>query len=72
MIELIHALPPVGRNIWNQCDCRSFNIGIEGGNEPHAAVFAISSEVVALLAEIQAEISLTIYAPHRYPADGSA
>ena len=63
LIELIHALPPEGRDIWNQCDYRRFNIGIEGGNEPHAAVFAISSEVVSLLAGIQAEITLTIYAP---------
>ena len=63
LIELFHTLPPEGRNIWNQCDYRRFNIGIEGGNEPHAAVFDISSEVVSLLGEIQAEITLTIYAP---------
>ena len=65
LIELIHTLPPEGRNVWNQCDYRRFNIGIEGGNEPHAAEFTISSEVVSLLAGIQAEMILTIYAPAR-------
>ena len=63
LIEIIQALPPEGRSIWNQCDYRRFNIGIEAGNKPHAAVFSISSEVVKLLAEIQAEIAVTVYAP---------
>jgi hypothetical protein len=63
LVELIDALPPQARNVWHQCEFRKFNIGIQAGNEPHAASFAISSKTVSLLAEVQVELIFTVYAP---------
>jgi hypothetical protein len=62
LMELIVALPPLARDIWHQCEFRRFNIGIQAGNEPHAALFAISSKTVSLLAEAQVELIFTVYA----------
>jgi hypothetical protein len=62
-VELIQSLPEQGRAIWDRCDRRSMNIGIQSSGEPHAAVFAVSSTTVSRLAGIQAEIALTVYAP---------
>jgi hypothetical protein len=63
LISLVNAHPPQARTIWNQCDFRRMNIGIQAGHEPHQTYFAISSKVVSLLASVQAEITLTVYAP---------
>jgi hypothetical protein len=61
-IELIQSLPEPVRAIWDQCEVRSMNIGIQGGIEPHAAYFTIPSETVRQLATLQIEIALTVYA----------
>jgi hypothetical protein len=61
-IELIQSLPEAARAIWDQCELRSMNIGIQGGTEPHAAYFTIGSETVRQLASFQIEIALTVYA----------
>jgi hypothetical protein len=62
-VELIQSLPERGRAIWDRCDLRSMNIGIQSAEKPHAALFAISNETVSLLASVRAEIALTVYAP---------
>jgi hypothetical protein len=62
-VELVQSLPEPGRVIWDQCDLRSMNIGIQSANEPYAALFSISSTTVSLLASVQAEIAFTVYAP---------
>jgi hypothetical protein len=61
--ELIKSLPSQARNIWDQCEERAINIGIQAGNEPHAATFAISSKTVLMLAEAKFEVIITTYAP---------
>jgi hypothetical protein len=62
-VELVQSLPAQGRAIWDQSELRSMNVGIQSAGEPHAALFAISSSTVALLASVNAEIAFTIYAP---------
>ena len=64
-IELIQSLPEPARAIWDRCELRSMNIGIQSAEKPHAALFAISSTTVSELAGLQAEIALTVYAPHK-------
>jgi hypothetical protein len=61
-IELIQSLPEAARAIWDQCELRSINIGIQGGTEPHAVCFTIPSETVRQIASLQIEIALTVYA----------
>jgi hypothetical protein len=62
-VELVQSLPERGRALWDQCELRSMNVGIQSANEPYSALFAISSSTVALLASVNAEIVFTIYAP---------
>jgi hypothetical protein len=63
LAELIKSLPVQARHIWDQCEARVLNIGIQAGNEPHAAEFAISSKTVLMLAEVKFEMIITTYAP---------
>ena len=63
LAELIKSLPFHARNIWDQCEARELNIGIQAGNEPYAATFAISSKAVLMLAEAKFEVIITTYAP---------
>jgi hypothetical protein len=62
-IALVQALPDEARRLWNRCDDRKLNVGIQAGVEPHAEYFSMSREAVSLLASVQFEIVLTIYAP---------
>jgi hypothetical protein len=58
---LIKALPSRVSTIWEQCEVRKMNIGIQGGAQPHEAYFALSENTVSLLASIRAEIVFTVY-----------
>ena len=59
--ELVGSMPPPTQSIWSQCDFRRMNIGIQSGTKPHASLFTISRETVALLARFQFEIMFTVY-----------
>lgn len=63
LIEVIQSLGPQAKTIWDQCDYRVFNIGVQGGHEPHEAYFTISNKAISLLASVRAEITFTVYAP---------
>jgi hypothetical protein len=60
--SLIESLPPQARKLWDQCELRSFNIGIQAGKSPHQTGFRISERVVSLVSEIGSEIAITVYA----------
>jgi hypothetical protein len=62
-IRLVQSLPPHVRRMWDDCQMRRLNIGIQADTQPYAAFFSLSSATVALLADIQAEIMWTVYAP---------
>ena len=62
-IEVVKLLPPEAKNVWDQCEFRRINIGIQGGVEPREAHFTISSKTISLLADLQSEIMFTVYAP---------
>jgi hypothetical protein len=62
-VEVIERLPSEAKKIWDRCEFRRMNIGIQGGVEPHEAHFTISSKTISSLASVQSEIMLTVYAP---------
>jgi hypothetical protein len=63
LVDLIGALEPDARRIWNRLELRSLNVGIQAAAEPHSASFAISAKAIELLAPLQFEIVITVYAP---------
>lgn len=62
LAELVKALTPQAKAIWDRCDIRCFNVGIQAGKEPYAESFTISSKTLYLLASIQTELTFTVYA----------
>jgi hypothetical protein len=64
LVELVQSLPEQARTIWDRCEFRRMNIGIQAGYEPHDTCFTISSRTIALLAGLQTELSFTVYAPN--------
>jgi hypothetical protein len=58
---LIEGLPGAGQRIWDQCQSRSMNIGIQAGREPHSVEFVLSKESINRLAAIGCEIAITVY-----------
>lgn len=65
LVGVVRTLPPAARAIWDCCDRRSFNIGIQAADAPHSAEFQLSPAAVAAVAGIGAEIVITVYAPIR-------
>jgi hypothetical protein len=63
-IELIESFSPAVRDIWNRCEWRSLNIGIQADSEPHSSTFALSERIVSLIAAVKLEVVFTVYAPH--------
>ncbi len=62
-VRLIQSLPQHAKTLWDQCEFRQLNIGIQAGQEPHEAFFSLSHQTVAQIASVQLEILITVYAP---------
>jgi hypothetical protein len=60
-LDIIDALPPEAKSIWEQCEYRKLNIGIQGGSQPHEAQFVVSNKTVSLLGNAQLELVITVY-----------
>ena len=63
-IELIESFSPAVRDIWNRCEWRRLNIGVQAGSQPHSSTFALSERIVSLIAAVKLEVVFTVYAPH--------
>jgi hypothetical protein len=63
LIDLVGALQPEAKDIWDRLELRRLNVGIQAASEPYAASFAISAKTVELIAAFGFEIVFTIYAP---------
>jgi hypothetical protein len=61
-LEVIETLPIPAREIWNRCEFRRLNVGIQAGSEPYASSFAISSKTISMLAGLHLEVIFTVYA----------
>src|SRR5437899_12900424 len=60
-VELIHSLPVRAREVWDRCEWRRLNVGIQAGVEPHSSAF--SERALSSLAEARFEFVFTVYAP---------
>ncbi len=59
---LIESLPGSIRALWDGCEDRCVNVGIQGGIAPHASAFQISPAAISKLAAISARLEITVYA----------
>jgi hypothetical protein len=59
---VLTQLTPEAQTIWNNCNSREINIGIQAGSEPHEARFTISRESISLVTGLRADVVVTIYA----------
>ena len=58
---LIESLPGDLRRLWDECEDRCLNVGIQSGVSPHASAFRISTGAIAKLVAIAARVEITVY-----------
>ena len=62
-LDLVGKLPDEVRDLWNSCDDRCFNVGIQAGGEPHASTYTISPRTLGRISAVMARVAVTVYAP---------
>ncbi|NOT73129.1 MAG: hypothetical protein HOP09_18215 [Hyphomicrobium sp.] len=50
------------RKLWDQCEKRCFDIGVQSGLTPYSKRFLFSAETISRLSVLNAEVVLTVYA----------
>jgi hypothetical protein len=59
--QLIARFEPSARAIWDRCESRTLNVGIQAAATPHPAEFKLSQDAVVMLSHMRAEICITVY-----------
>ena len=62
-LDLLGKLPDDVRELWNGCDDRCFNVGIQVGSTPHDSTYTISPRTLGRIAAVMARVAFTVYAP---------
>jgi len=62
-VQLIDALSPKARRMWNTAQRREFNIGIQAAMKPHAFELRLQPETLVAAARVNGRIVVTVYAP---------
>ena len=70
ILSAIDALSVSGREIWNRCSKRDFNVGYDCGDEPWSFNQGISNQTLRRIADCGASFRITLY-PYR-PAQPAA
>ena len=58
---LVESLPSDIRRLWDECEGRCLNVGIQSGLAPHASAFRISTAAIAKLVAITVRLEITVY-----------
>jgi len=61
LVEWVEALPLKARRSWSRAAIRRLDIGIQAGTRPHETHWTIPRHAVSALANIGADLTLTIY-----------
>jgi hypothetical protein len=61
-VQLIEALTPRARELWDQASSRDFSIGVDAGSTPHSFEIALTPEVLRLAADVGARVTFVVYA----------
>jgi hypothetical protein len=68
LVQVVNALPPQARAIWNRAHRRDLNIGIQAGVAPYSYELALRPETLRLASSVNARIVVTVYAAEAHPA----
>ena len=60
--DLIEALPPTAKMIWNQCSTRLLDIGVESGSSPNCYRFEVHQSTLDRVSATGASLAVSIYA----------
>jgi len=58
---LVESLPTEIRRLWDECEDRCLNVGIQSGVTPDASAFPISTAALGKLVAIAARLVITVY-----------
>jgi hypothetical protein len=62
---LVESLPSGLRRLWDDCEDRCLNVGIQSGLSPHASAFQISTDAIGKLVAIASRLEITVYSADR-------
>jgi hypothetical protein len=62
-VRLVRALSAPGRSAWDRASKRVFDVGFQSTLQPFQETHRFASETLRAVAEIGAELAVTIYAP---------
>jgi hypothetical protein len=60
-VGIVQALPLKAREVWDRAEKRVFDIGIQSGRRPFQETYRLGSETLRAVAEIGADIAVTVY-----------
>lgn len=63
LVKLIDRLPVRYRRIWDAAKSREFNIGIEGGLNPHSFELRLRRRTLEAITSVGGALVVTVYAP---------
>jgi len=63
LVTCVQHLPPAAYGLWTGAQRREFNIGIQAGDTPHSFEVSVAPKTVALVGQLGARISVTVYSP---------
>ena len=69
LAALVARLPAAARKLWDQARAKDFNVGIQGGIEPHSHEIALKQETVSMVARVGGRIVVTTYAAQVAPPE---
>lgn len=58
---LVGVLPPALRALWDACEDRCLDLGIQASSGPPSTSFELSAEAVGLLEALNARLVVTVY-----------
>ncbi len=63
LIDLVDTLDTVPRRLFDEADSRTFNVGIEAGQQPEVHVEQLEPAQVAAIGRLHAGVAVTLYPP---------
>ena len=61
LTKLIQSLPRDLRRLWDRCEDRCLNVGVQAGLAPHSRAFRISAARISAIASVSARVEVTVY-----------